>query len=121
MVLLVPPVRYFDGQVCFQRFMGALDGKNGKNEKKVKKLIFPTTFQAFLVTSRCKKIDLKALFWCSLGPWWGIGLCKVVSECLFVFSRQLEGSKMTSTKICHFGSDIYKVNEALNDEADWNP
>ena len=75
--------------------------KLGKNEKKAQKLIF----QASVVILTCKKFDLKALFWCSLGPWWGIGICKVVSECLFVFSRQLEGSKMTSTKICHFSSD----------------
>ena len=107
-------IKYFYGQAHFYRFLGPL---YTKNEKKAQKLIF----QAFVVILTCKKIDLKALFWCSLGPWWGIGICKVVSECLFVFSRQLEGSKMTSTKICHFCSDIYKVNEALNDEADWNP
>ena len=114
----MPLVRYFDGQVYFYRFLGPLGTKNGEKLKKnPKKLIF----QAFMVISTCEKFDLKAQFWCSLSPWWGIGLCKVVSECLFVFSRQLEGSKMTSTKICHFCSDIYKVNEALNDEADWNP
>ena len=69
--------------------------KIGKSEKKAKKL----TFQAFMVISTCKKFDLKAQFWCSLGPWWGIGICKFVSECLFGFSRQLEGSKLSSTKI----------------------
>ena len=111
-------IKYFYGQAHFYRFLGPLYTKNwGKMRKKAQKLIF----QAFVVILTCEKFDLKALFWCSLGPWWGIGICKVVSECLFVFSRQLEGSKMTSTKICHFCSDIYKVNEALNDEADWNP
>ena len=41
MVLLVPPVRYFDGQVCFYWFLRPLDtkrrGKMRKNEKKLKK------------------------------------------------------------------------------------
>ena len=111
-------IKYFYGQAHFYRFLGPLYTKNlGKMRKKAQKLIF----QAFVVILTCEKFDLKALFWCSLGPQWGIGICKVVFECLFVFSRQLEGSKMTSTKICHFGSDIYKVNEALNDEAYWNP
>ena len=76
--------------------------KIGRIWEKVKNLIFRTSFQAIMVTSRLKKSDLNAQFWCSLGPWWGIGICKVVSQCLFMFSRQLEGSKMTSTKICHF-------------------
>ena len=78
--------------------------------KKAKKLIF----QAFMVISTCEKFDLKAQFWFSSGPWWGIGICKFVSECLFVFSRQLEGSKMTLTKKGHFSAGIYKVNEALD-------
>ena len=76
--------------------------KIGRIWEKVKNLIFRTSFQAIMVTSRLKKSDLNAQFWCSLAPWWGIGICKVVSQCLFMFSRQLEGSKMTSTKICHF-------------------
>ena len=101
-VPLVPPERYFDGQVCFYKFLGPL---NGENEKKVTKSIFHFAFQATTVSSRCKIFDLNAHFWCSLGPCWGIGICKVVSQCLFVFYRQLEGSKMTSTKICHFSSD----------------
>ena len=41
MVLLVPPVRYFDGQVCFYRFLGPLDTKNGEIlRKKLKKIDF---------------------------------------------------------------------------------
>ena len=84
----MPLVRYFDGQVYFYRFLGPLGTKNGgKLKKNPKKLIF----QAFMVTSRCKKFDLKAQFWCSLGLWRGMGMCKCVSECLFAFSRQLEG------------------------------
>ena len=115
---LCAPNEVFLWASTFLQVSGSIGYKElGKMRKKAKKLIF----QAFMVILTCKKFDLKAQFWCSLGPWWGIGLCKVVSECLFVFSRQLEGSKMTSTKICHFCSDIYKVNEALNDEADWNP
>ena len=91
--------------------------KIGKSEKKAKKL----TFQAFMVVSTCEKFDLKAQFWCSLGPWWGIGICKFVSECLFEFSRQLEGSKLSSTQIWHFCPDIHKVNGALDGEADCHP
>ena len=112
------PNEVFLWAIIFLQVSGSIGYKElGKMRKKAKKLIF----QAFMVLLTCKIFDQKAQFWCSLGLWWGIGICKVVSECLFVFSRQLEGSKMTSTKICHFCSDIYKVNEALNDEADWNP
>ena len=75
-VPLVPPERYFDGQVCFYKFLGPL---NGENEKKVTKSIFHFAFQATTVSSRCKIFDLNAHFGCSLGPCWGIGICKVVS------------------------------------------
>ena len=67
------------------------------------------------------KFDPGARFWCSLGLWWGIGICKVVSRCLFGFSRQLEGSKLTSTKIWHFWGEIHKVNEALDGETFCRP
>ena len=67
-----------------------------------------------MVTSRWEKFDQKANFWCSKGPWWGIRICKFGSECLFVLSRQLEGSKMTLTQKWHFCPDFHKVNEALD-------
>ena len=65
-------INYFFGRANFYRFLGPFYPKKlGKNEKKAQKLIF----QAFMVISTCEKFDLKALFWCSLGPWWGIGIC----------------------------------------------
>ena len=96
--LLCPLLGILMGKFVYTGFWVQWIQKIGRNWKKVKKLIF----QAIMVTSQCEKFDLNALFWCFLGPWWGIGICKVVSWCLFTFSRQLEGSKMTSTKICHF-------------------
>ena len=78
-------------------------------------------FQALTVTSRTKKFNLKAQFWCTMGLWWGTGICKFVSECLFVLSKQLEGSKVTSTKIWHFSPDIHKVNEAPEGDAGCQP
>ena len=117
-VLLVIPVGYFDWPVCVYRFLGPLGTKNGgKLGKKPKKWFF----QVFMVTLSCEKFDLKARFWFSLGPWWSIGICKFVSECLFGFSRQLEGSKLSSTKIWHFCPDIHKVNGALDGEAGCHP
>ena len=78
-------------------------------------------FQALTVTLRCKKIDLKALFRCTMGLWWGTGIFKFVSECLFVLSKQLEGSKVTLTKKWHFPPDIQKVKEALDGGAGCHP
>ena len=121
MAFPVPPNRYFDWQVYFTGFWVHCTKKNGGKVRKKSKSDFSDLVSGFQGHFKLLKFDPRTRFWSSLGPWWGIGICKVVSWCLFVFSRQLEGSKMTSTKICHFCSDIYKVNEALNDEADWNP
>ena len=119
MVFLVPPVRHCDGQVCFYRFLRPLDTKNErKTDKKAKKKMI---FQALTVTSRTKKFNLKAQFWCTMGLWWGTGICKSFSECLFVLSKQLEGSKVTSTKIWHFSPDIHKVNEAPDEATECGP
>ena len=97
------------------RAIGYKEG--GKIEKKARKMIF----RALTVTSRCKKIDLKALFQCTMDLWWGTGICEFVSECLFVLSKQLGGSKVTSTKKWHFPPDIHKVNEALDGGAWCHP
>ena len=105
------------GQFVSTGFWGHWVQIMGGKWEKTKKMIF----QAFMVTSRSKKIDLKTRFWCSLGPWWDIGICKFVSECLFGFSRQLEGSKLSSTKIWHFCPDIHKVNGALEGEVGCHP
>ena len=37
MALPVPPVRYFNGQVCFYRFQGPLDRKKWKELRKIEK------------------------------------------------------------------------------------
>ena len=112
MAIPVPPARYFNGGIGFHRFLGHWTENIEKNWEKVKKSISHALLQAIMVTSNCGKIGPNTQFWCSLGPWWGIGICKVVSRCLLVFSRPLEGSKMTLTKKGHFSEGIYKVNEA---------
>ena len=121
MALPVPPKRYFDWQVCFYRFLGLLDRNNWEKVRKKSKSDFSGCISCFQGQFKVLEFDPWARFWCSLGPWWGIGICKVVSQCLFVFSRQLEGSKMTSTKKWHFCPDIHKVNEALYGGAGCHP
>ena len=47
-------------------------------------------FRPFAQCSRSlqsARIWSKSSILCSLGPWWGFGICKVVSQCLLVFSR----------------------------------
>ena len=60
-----------------------------------KMLIFRPFAQCSRSLQSARIWSKSSIFWCSLGPWWGFGICKVVSQCLLVFSRQLEGSKMT--------------------------
>ena len=98
MAFPVPPKRYFDRQVCFYRLLGPLDQKNGEKVRKKSKSDFSGLVSGFQGHFKLLKFDPRARFWSSLGPWWGIGICKVVSRCLFVFSRQLKGSKMKPTQ-----------------------
>ena len=87
-------------QVVFKGFQVHWLPKSERIGKNAKNLIYRAIFTAFKV-NKLLKFDPWARFWCSLGPGWGIRICKVVSWCLFVFSRQLEWSKMTNTKKCH--------------------
>ena len=109
------------GKLVFTGFWVFWIEQIGRNWEKSQKSDFSGEISCLQGHFKVLKFDPWARFWCSLGAWWGIGICKVVSQCLLGFSRQLEGSKMTSTKICHFRAGIYRVNEALDGATEWQP
>ena len=88
MVLNISTGRYFHVLSCFHRFLGLLVAKKWKKFDKTQKCWFSGHLHSVQGHFKVLEFDPRARFWCSLGPWWGFGICKVVSQCLLVFSRQ---------------------------------
>ena len=102
MVLVVPPARYCDALICSHRCTGPLTTKKWKKVEKLQKINFPGQIYRDWCAWEVLKSDPKVRFWCSLSSGRGFGVCQPVSKCLLRFLRQLEGSKMKSSKKCHF-------------------
>ena len=104
MVPVVPPARYFDALICFQRIEVHGPQKIGRKLKKLQKINFPGQICRDWCAWEVLKSDPKVGFWCSLGSGRGFGICKPVSKCLLRFLRQLDGPKMKSSKKRHFSA-----------------
>ena len=79
MVLIVSPRRYSRVLSCFQRFPRPLFAKKWKKFEKMQKCWFSGHLHSVQGHFRVLEFDPWAQFWYSLGPWWGFGICKVVS------------------------------------------
>ena len=106
MVLFVPQVRYFGALISFHRCTGPLDTKIWKNWKKWRNINISGNICGLWWAFEVLKCYPKARFWCSLCPGRCFGICQRVSKCLLMFLSQLKGSKMASSKKCHFSAPI---------------
>ena len=121
MVLLVPPVRYYIGQVCFYRFLGPLGTKYWKKLRKKSKNNFsdpiPGIHGHFKVRKISSKSSILVLFG-SLEGFWDMPSCFPMFVHVFQATR---GVKNDLDQNLLFFADIYKVNGALNGRAGCNP
>ena len=80
--------------------------KYGKSWKKWRNIDISGNICGLRWTWEVLKSYPKAQFWCSLCPRRCFGICRRVSKCLLMFLSQLKGSKMASSKKCHFSAPI---------------
>ena len=114
MVLKVPPARYFDALVHFHRFTGPLGSKKGRNWVKSQKSQFSGNFQRWIRPFQGLKTVPINQNWFFFGPGRGIRICKDVSKCLLMQSRQSKGPKLGWSRKSHFPADIHKVKSHIS-------
>ena len=59
--------------------------------------------------------------WLFFGPGRSIGICKDVSKCLLMQSRQFKGPKLGQSKNSHFPADIHKVKSRISSNGKCHP
>ena len=117
MVLLVPVMKYFYGQVPFYRFLGPLDTKNWEKWEKSQKIDFSGIHGHFDLQKIWSKSSILVLFG-SLVEHWDMQSCFQMFVCVF---QAIKGVKNDLNQNMSFFPDIYKVNEALNSKARCDP
>ena len=117
MVLLVPLMKYFYGQVPFYRFLGQLDTKNREKWEKSQKIDFLSIHGHFDLQKIWSKSSILVLIG-SLVEHWDMQSCFRMFVCVFQAIREVKNDLNQNMS---FFPDIYKVNEALNDRAGWHP
>ena len=87
--------------------------KGGRNWDKSQKSHFLGSFQRWIwpfIGLKTVPIDQN---WFFFGPGRSIGICKNVSKCLLMQSRQFKGPKLGQSKNSHFPADIHKVKSRI--------